>query len=228
MINKFNQPIRIGLSGASGRMGQSIINLISSEKQFQISAQYNSRSSLKKWDPSSLSAVIDFSLPHVLSSVLVWCQHNKKPLVSGTTGLSIEEQQKIKQASSMIPILWAPNTSLGIACLNEWLKNLPQALKNWNIQIEETHHQFKKDKPSGTALFLQQTLKNKGVETQEPISIRKGDVKGIHKVSLTSPEEVLSIKHIALDRKVFARGALKAVEWIIHQKPGLYSIKDCL
>ena len=228
MTNKGDCPIYIGLSGASGRMGQSITDLVSSEKHFQISAQYNSRSSLEKWDPSSISAVIDFSLPHVLSSVLEWCQHNKKPLVSGTTGLSLEEQKKIKQASSVIPILWAPNTSLGIACLNEWLKTLPQTLKNWNIQIEETHHQFKKDKPSGTALFLQQTLKNEDVETPEPISIRKGDVKGIHEVSLTSPEEVLSIKHTALDRKVFARGALKAVEWIIHQKPGLYSMKDCL
>ena len=228
MTNKLNHPIRIGLSGASGRMGQSIANLVSSEKQFQISARYDSRSSLEKWNPSSLSAVIDFSLPHVLSSVLEWCQHNKKPLVSGTTGLTLEEHQKIKQASSVIPLLWAPNTSLGIACLNEWLKTLPQALKNWNIQIEETHHQFKKDKPSGTALFLQQTLKNKGIETPEPQSIRKGDVKGIHEVFLESPEEILSLKHTALDRKVFARGALKAVEWIIHQKPGLYSIKDCL
>ena len=228
MVKKSSFPIHIGLSGASGRMGQSITDLVSSEKQFQISAQYNSRHSLEKWEPSSLSAVVDFSLPHVLSSVLVWCQHNKKPLVSGTTGLTSEEQQKIKQASSVIPILWAPNTSLGIACLNEWLKTLPSAFKNWSIQIEETHHQFKKDKPSGTALFLQQTLKNKGIETPEPISIRKGDVKGIHEVSLESPEEVLSLKHTALDRKVFARGALKAVEWIIHQKPGLYSMKDCL
>lgn len=223
-----NNILYIGLSGAGGRMGKAIADLTASQLQFQITAKHDSKNPLEEWKPSHIDAVIDFSSTQALSSVLSWCVSYKKPLVSGTTGLNLQDKQKIKESSSCIPLLWTPNTSLGIACMNEWLKSLPQTLKKWSVRIEETHHQFKKDKPSGTALFLQQTLKKEGVAAPEPASQREGDSCGVHQVHLTSSEEILSIKHTALDRKVFARGALRAVEWIVCQKPGLYSMQDVL
>ena len=221
-----NQKILIGLSGASGKMGQEICKLTQVEKEFQISATHDSKNPLDQWEAEKINTVIDFSLPPVLSSVLKWCQQYKKPLVSGTTGF--KDNSELQKASHHIPILWAPNMSLGIACLNEWLNTLPPALKSWNIQVEEIHHKFKKDKPSGTARLLQETLKKGGFQPREPLSERIGDIQGIHKVTLASPEEVLLLKHTALDRKVFAKGALQAARWILPQPPGLYSLKDCL
>ena len=220
--------IKIGLSGASGRMGQSISELAKTEEKFHIQSRYDSKNSLNNWDSNILTAVIDFSNPEVFIKTLHWCKQYTKPLVSGTTGLNSTEKNILKETSLSIPILWSPNMSLGIACFNEWLKKIPQTLKNWDIQISETHHRFKKDAPSGTALFLQKTLESQKIQSPKPHSTRGGGVHGIHKVSFMGMDEILSIEHIAQDRKVFARGALNAVLWILNQKPGLYQIKDCL
>ncbi len=220
--------IKIGLSGSSGRMGQSILELEKSENTFSILQRYDSQHSLEKWKAENIDVVIDFSSPQSFLNVLLWCENNKKPLVSGTTGLSSDVEEKIKQACLAIPILWSSNMSLGIACIHEWLKTLPQTLKNWDIQISETHHRFKKDAPSGTALSLHQTLKKEGIHTPTPLSSRGGGVHGVHKISFMGLEEVLYIEHFAQDRKVFARGALKAAQWIMKQKPGLYNIQNCL
>lgn len=220
--------IKIGLSGASGRMGQSICELAKTEKKFHIQSCYDSKNPLDQWDSHTIDAVIDFSKPEVFVKMLNWCKKNKKPLVSGTTGLSSTEENILKETASSIPVLWSPNMSLGMACLNEWLKKIPQTIKNWDIQISETHHRFKKDAPSGTALLLQKTLESQKIQSPKPHSTRGGGVHGIHKVSFMGIEEILSIEHIAQDRKVFARGALNASLWILHQKPGLYQIKDCL
>ncbi|MDE0151444.1 MAG: 4-hydroxy-tetrahydrodipicolinate reductase [Bdellovibrionales bacterium] len=223
-----SEKIKIGLTGASGRMGKSICELVKTEDKFHIQAYYDSKNPLDKWDSKTIDAVIDFSIPEVFMNTLKWCETNQKPLVSGTTGLNSTEEKKLKETSSKIPILWSPNMSLGIACFNEWLKKIPQTIKNWDIQISETHHRFKKDAPSGTALFLHQTLESQNIKSPTPHSTREGDVHGVHKVSFTGTDETLSIEHIAQDRKVFARGALDASVWILHQKPGFYQIKDCL
>ena len=222
------QKIKIGLSGSSGRMGKSICELITTESKFHIQACYDSKNPLDQWDPNTLDVVIDFSIPKVLLKTLSWCEKNKTPLVSGTTGLNAEEENSLKKSSASIPILWSPNMSLGIACLNEWLKKIPQTIKNWDIQISEIHHRFKKDAPSGTALFLHKTLESQNIKSPKPHSTRGGGVHGIHKISFMGMDEVLSIEHVAQDRKVFARGALNASAWILHQKPGFYQIKDCL
>ncbi len=220
--------IKIGLSGASGKMGKSICEFIKTEENFHIQAFYDSKNPLSRWTPSTLSVVIDFSTPKALMNTLHWCEENKKPLVSGTTGLVSTEKKELQKISKKIPILWSPNMSLGIACFNEWLKKIPQTVKSWDTQIFETHHRFKKDAPSGTALLLQKTLESQNIQGPKPHSTRGGGVHGIHKVSFMGMDEILSIEHIAQDRKVFARGALRASSWILHQKPGLYEIKDCL
>ena len=215
------EQIKIGLSGASGRMGQSICELVKTEEKFHIQAYHDSKNSLSKWN--TLDVVIDFSNPEVFINVLNWCKTNKTPFVSGTTGLSSTEEKELQKASANIPVLWSPNMSLGIACFNEWLKTIPQTIKNWDIQISETHHRFKKDAPSGTALLLQKTLESQNIQSPKPHSTRGGGVHGVHKVSFMGMDEMLSIEHIAQDRKVFARGALNASSWILHQKPGAIS-----
>ena len=220
--------IQIGLSGATGRMGKSILELEKQEKTFEVSAYFDAKNSLEKWNPKSVDVVIDFSSPESFSKILSWCEQNKKPFVSGTTGLTSEQEESLKKASATIPVLWSSNMSLGIACMQEWLKTLPDTLKKWDVQITETHHRFKKDAPSGTAISLHQALKKEGVPSPDPLSSRGGGVHGIHKISFMGLEEVLSIEHFAQDRKVFARGALRAAQWISKQKPGLYSIQNCL
>ncbi len=222
------EQIKLGLSGASGRMGQSICEIVKTEKKFHIQAYHDSQNPLDTWDSNKFDVVIDFSNPKVFMNVLNWCEKNKKPLVSGTTGLGATEEKILDKASANIPVLWSPNMSLGIACFNEWLKQIPQTIKNWDIQISETHHRFKKDAPSGTALFLHKTLESQNIQSPKPHSTRGGGVHGIHKVSFMGMDEILSIEHVAQDRKVFARGALNASSWILHQKPGFYQIKDCL
>jgi len=222
------EKIKIGLSGASGRMGKSICEIIKTEDKCYVQAHHDSKNSLDQWDSINIDVVIDFSIPKVLMNTLNWCEKNKTPLVSGTTGLNTEEEKSLLKASSDIPILWSPNMSLGIACFNEWLKRTPQTIKNWDIQISETHHRFKKDAPSGTALFLHNTLKSQNIKSPEPHSTRGGGIHGIHKVSFMGMDEILSIEHVVQDRKVFARGALNASAWILNQRPGLYKISDCL
>ena len=220
--------LQVGLSGATGRMGRSILELEKQEKTFRVLERYDAESSLDKWNSKSVDVVIDFSSPSSFSKILSWCEQNKKPLVSGTTGIDSKAEENMKKISSTIPLLWSSNMSLGIAYMQEWLKTLPSTLKKWDVQITETHHRFKKDAPSGTAISLHQALKKEGVPSPAPLSSRGGGVHGIHKISFMGLEEVLSIEHFAQDRKVFARGALRAAEWIIKQKPGLYSIQNCL
>ena len=101
-------PIKIGLSGASGRMGQSIRELVKTEEKFHIQAHYDSKNPLNKWNSNTLDVVIDFSNPEVFINALNWCKQNKKPFVSGTTGLSSTEEKELQKASANIPVLWSP------------------------------------------------------------------------------------------------------------------------
>ena len=171
---------------------------------------------------------IDFSTASAFDEILDFCVRTKKPLVSGTTGLSDTQKQKLESAAREIPILWASNMSLGVAVLNEALK-LFGKLKGFDFQIEEIHHNRKLDKPSGTAITLQETLKA-AVKTSvpEPLAIRGGGVFGVHKAWAFSDEELLMFEHQALNRAVFARGALRAADWLSDRKAGLYRMQDVL
>lgn len=221
--------LKLGVSGASGRMGQSILDLAQSIQKVEVTESLNQKSSLSSWEKEKVDVVIDFSSPQALKEVLNWCLENKKPLVSGTTSLDEGLKNSMKKASKVIPIVWSANMSLGIAWLNQCLKNIPDSIKEWDVQVQETHHNLKKDSPSGTALMLHETLKAIGAQPNQPLSIRGGGVHGIHKVHFMGLEEICSLEHITQDRKVFARGAIKAALWVAQQKkPDLYTINHCL
>lgn len=212
--------------GADGRMGQSVCNLLAEAGAARIVPVKGAADWAKA--PTDAAVVIDFSTPEGLSKALEWCERNSCPLVSGTTGLTSKQNERIDQAANAIAILWAPNMSLGVTLLTRWLK-IFESLKDWDYQIEEMHHRHKKDKPSGTGLYLQKELESVLKRPLPPIlSVRGGGVFGVHKVTAMSDEETISLEHVALNRIVFARGALTAARWLVGKKPGRYVMMDVL
>ncbi|HVK61929.1 MAG TPA: dihydrodipicolinate reductase C-terminal domain-containing protein [Bdellovibrionales bacterium] len=222
--------------GVSGRMGQELLAL-APEFDFKVTSglargtkAINGVSvvdDLSKLD-SKVKVVIDFSLPELTSDVAEWCQANKVPLVSGVTGISPEHKMLLGEVAESIPVLWSPNMSLGIAVVGKMLAQFA-ALEGFDFQIEEFHHTKKKDKPSGTALLLQKKLVEAvGDDLPEPIAVRGGGIFGIHRVFAMGEEEMVTIEHTAMNRRVFARGAWRAARWIVGRKPGLYRLEDVL
>lgn len=220
--------IKVGVVGAQGRMGLEILKVLESSARCELGYAL---SRANKWDAKKAAALdvwIDFSSPEALSLVLERAVAHKTAVVCGTTGFSKKEKDLLKKFAKEIPILWSSNMSLGVAVLNEALKSLA-AISHFDFQIEELHHNRKKDLPSGTAITLQENLeKAVGRSLPPPVAIRGGGIFGIHKIFAMSDEEVLTLEHTALNRSVFAKGSVQAAEWLVKQKPGLYEIRDVL
>lgn len=194
------------------------------------------------------AVVVDFSLPTATIGLLEMCRKANVPLVIGTTGHGDDDQAAIDQASKSIPILIAPNMSLGVNLLFALAAQVAQRLgDDYDVEIIEAHHRFKKDAPSGTALGIakaicQATDKNpdkviqhgrsgQGVRQPGQIgmhALRLGDEVGRHTVCFGGLGEELQISHKANTRDVFVRGALNAAKWIAGREPGRYSMKDVL
>lgn len=220
--------IKIGIFGAQGRMGQEIRQTLFKNPNMELVYPLVRGESFDPKKASLVDVWIDFSSPGALKEVLRIAQKYKSCVVSGTTGFTASEKKMLNSAAKKIPILWSSNMSIGVAVLNEALKSLA-ALKDFDFQIEELHHNKKKDSPSGTALTLQENLKDVVKKNlPEPVAIRGGGIFGVHKVYSMSDEEVLVFEHTALSRAVFAKGAVQAAEWISKKKPGLYQMRDVL
>ena len=174
--------------------------------------------------PEKACPMIDFTAPAALEANLTLALGMRAPYMVGTTGLSENQFQGLRDASQKIPVLWAPNTSLGANLLFELATLSSKVLTGFKASIQDIHHAHKKDSPSGTALSLQKAIDR----TCEIASTRTGEVAGIHEVLFESPFESLSLKHEVSDRRVFAQGALLAAAFLSHQKPGLYTMKDVL
>ncbi len=158
--------IKVGVFGASGRVGKLIIEDLKTTEGLELSAVYARRELDFAIDPSVLvtsdmnallnasDVIIDFSLPEACEKLLEAALNNPKPLVIGTTGLSAHQLNLLKEASEAMPVLYATNMSLGVALLNKLVYQASQALRDFDIEIVEMHHRHKKDAPSGTALTL--------------------------------------------------------------------------
>lgn len=224
--------MKIFVVGATGRMGLEIRKLIEADSKLKfaggLSRAADPRNGLYsdfKKVKGAIDVVIDFSSLENFSQTLKWCAENKYALVSGTTGLSPSQKKEISAVAKKIPILWAPNTSVGV----HWVKKLLTQMKipmGFDIQVIEYHHNRKKDKPSGTALLLQDALKTQRKNLPEPLAVRGGGIFGIHKIELMAENETITIEHQALGRTLFARGALDAAQWLRGKKPGTYSMED--
>lgn len=240
---------RILLHGA-GRMARRVLALIREAENLECVglvsinrpddfSEINWRPSLEETDtPADL--LIDFTLPGGTSAAAHWCARHQVAMLSGTTGLSEQDDEALRDAALKVPVLWAPNLSRGVALTTELVRRAAEALgSEVPAAIADIHHQHKLDAPSGTALALGAAVKQgfhqsvadastTGNAEPEYSSVREGEVIGEHTVSFAMPDERIEITHKALDRDVFARGALQAGEWLVRQRPGFYSTGDWL
>ncbi|MEM7492831.1 MAG: 4-hydroxy-tetrahydrodipicolinate reductase [Pseudomonadota bacterium] len=193
---------------------------------------------------------IDFTRPQTTLTALALAPNSGvKAFVIGTTGFNQQQEAEIAQAAERVAIIKAGNFSLGVNLLEALVKQAASKLgPDWDIEILETHHRRKVDAPSGTALMLGEAAalgRTADLETlranpydgpdvereagQIGFSVRRtGGVIGEHEVTFGTDMEVLTLAHTALDRAVFAHGAIKAAEWVARQGPGLYSMDDVL
>ncbi len=185
----------------------------------------------------SADLLIDFTLSGGTRTAADWCAGNGVALLSGTTGLVDEDIKALKTAAQTVPVLWAPNLSFGVALMTSLVRQAAGVLgASASITINDIHHKHKVDAPSGTALALAAAVMEVrserlaiGDEGEQTFSsVREGEVIGEHTVSFALADEVIEITHKALERDVFAKGALKAGEWLIRQEPGYYSTGDWL
>ncbi len=192
---------------------------------------------------------IDFSSHLNTKEVLKLAKEFYKPVVLGATGHSEEERKLIQEISKFIPILFSPNMSIGVNLLFKLVEISARVLEeHFDIEILDIHHRHKKDAPSGTAMKIKQILLETLQRKEEDVvygrhgnhyperdlkqigihTMRAGEVVGEHIVYFFSPEERIELKHSAQDRKTFAVGAIKAAEFLIGQKPGLYTMFNVL
>lgn len=217
--------IKLVVCGLDGRMGQAISELVEESDVFDLLGDFDKLKSSKE----AVDCIIDFSSPEGFSQALAWSQEAGAAFVSGTTGLSDKEYDQLTAAGENIPVLWAPNMSLGIQWFTHVMKQLTALKQDFDFQMEELHHTKKVDSPSGTALHLQKHLQEAvDGKAADPIAIRGGGIFGIHKLFAMGEEETITIEHTALNRKVFARGALKAAEWLTARAAGRYEMSQVL
>ena len=265
------KPIKIIVTGASGKMGRTIIKKVLSNKAYKlIGATEGPGNKFLGCDISELikskktgkiitddieplfakaDAVIDFTLPIASIKYTKMAAKYKIVHVIGTTGFSKSDEKKISLAAKKAIIIKSGNMSMGINILQQVVSRASRLFnETFHIEVLETHHKHKIDAPSGTALMLGQSIadgKNKKLDKLKTISkvgnrkkttkskitfnsFRKGNVIGDHKIIFSSKDEVIELSHEALDRGIFATGALHAVSWGINKKAGLYSMIDVL
>lgn len=250
--------LKVGIYGASGRVGKLLCELVSENPAMELASIYFKGESELTSSPlfrgnvasflASCDVAIDFTSPEGTEELLEAAEKHPTALVIGTTGLSSHQQNLLKDASASMPILYATNMSLGVALLNSLVETASAKLREFDIEIVEMHHRHKKDAPSGTALTLAESAArgrdldldavrisgrdgNIGARTKDEIAVmalRGGDIVGEHVVGFYNDGEFLRLSHTATSRDTFAKGAIKAAIWLAGQKPGLYKIKDCL
>ena len=234
-----NEPLRLLIHGANGRMGQALLRLASEGHDCEVVAAVSRHVSARVIDgiprfaASELEGVpafdvaIDFSQPEGFSKLLVVCAARGKPLVSGTTGLSQSQFDDLAAASIGIPVSWASNFSLGVAVLHDLVARASRALPGWDCNIIEAHHTRKVDAPSGTALTLGEAAASGGA-TPHYASVRAGDIVGEHCVQFTGIGERIELIHRAGNRDIFAAGALHVARALHQRAPGRYAVIDLL
>jgi 4-hydroxy-tetrahydrodipicolinate reductase len=239
---------RIIINGAKGRMGQALLACAGAWPEISVAAAVDQGDDLSAVI-GQCDAVVDFSFHEVTAGVAALCAGHHKALVIGTTGHTEAEKTAIRRQQSAIPIVWASNYSTGVNTLFWLTRKAAEILgPDFDLEVVEMHHRLKKDAPSGTAMTLLEILASvrrvqlkdalrhgrrgiTGERTREEIGIhalRGGDVVGDHTVIFAAQGERVELTHKASSRDTFARGALRAAQWAVRQKPGLYDMQDVL
>lgn len=234
--------IKLGIAGVCGRMGRRIFELASQDKNFEIALVLEKKGipqigkELGKLKLSSspdglflVDVFVDFTTPEATETNLDYVARYKKALVLGTTGLNNEQLKKVEQVSSLVPVVFSPNMSIGVNVLFTLLPEIAKQLgPDYSIELIEAHHKAKKDAPSGTAKKFVQIL-TETIRKEIPIhAIRLGDIVGDHTIIFCGNSERIEIKHQAHSRDLFAMGALRAAKWVFGKPVGLYSMQDVL
>ena len=261
----------IAINGASGRMGRALVQAcMENEATSLVAALVRSGSEFEGSDAGTVSGIapanvsmlsdrsqlpndvnvwIDFTLPEGLMDALGYCVANNIPMVIGTTGLSEDQKQAITQAGNTIPVVFAPNMSVGVNLCLSILQTAAKTLgEDYDIEVVEAHHKNKVDAPSGTALRMGEVIaESLGVDLNEKAqytrhgnigarkpgtigfqTIRAGDIVGEHTVTFAGIGERVEIAHRATSRLTFARGAVRAATWLQGQSAGVYDMQDVL
>lgn len=176
---------------------------------------------------NNLDVIIDFSNPANLDFLLEYAIRKKSALLICTTGFSEEQKNKILEAGKQVPVLLSSNTSTGINIVRKILMLISEDLGKFDIDIVERHHNKKVDSPSGTAKTLADDIMlATGRDKIEMHSLRAGTMPGEHQVIFSGIDEIIEIKHTALSKKIFARGALDIALKLSSKKPGFYTTED--
>ena len=259
---------KIAISGACGRMGGRLVSLVHEDPELQLAAalECDGHPALGK-DVGEVhqlgalgvtvcanleaeaSVLIDFSSPAGATTRAKECAEKQVGMVIGTTGLDDSQKACVDEAAKSVPVLMSPNMSMGVNLLFKLVEDVARVLgPDWDPEIVEIHHRFKKDSPSGTALRLaEHVAKGRGVSLDEAgvygrhgivgerkpgeiavHAVRAGDVVGEHTITFGTLGERIELKHIAHTRDTFARGALVAAKFVATASPGLYSYSDLL
>jgi 4-hydroxy-tetrahydrodipicolinate reductase len=226
-------PVRVLIHGASGRMGRALLRLAAERGDLAVVAAVSASGTAlaeagavpvlpatRLAEAPGFDVAVDFSLPEAFESLLSTCLASGAALVSGTTGLTAGQFSALDLAAARIPVLWAPNFSVGVAVLAELVRQASAALPGWDADVVEAHHIHKKDAPSGTALQLGAAVEAGRGRAPHYASLRAGDIVGEHTVQLAGPGERLELVHRATNRDIFARGALEAARRLAGRGPG--------
>ncbi|AOW78454.1 4-hydroxy-tetrahydrodipicolinate reductase [Colwellia sp. PAMC 20917] len=262
--------VKVAILGCSGRMGRNLIQAAVEHKSIElVGGTVRASSSFVNFDLGELAGIgaigqktatnlndlldadvfIDFTAIETTLDNLKWCQQHHKALVIGTTGFSDEQVSVIEKAGELMPVILAPNTSVGVNLMFKLLEVTAKAIGDYtDIEIFEAHHRFKKDAPSGTAVKMGQVIAdtlgrdlNKvavygregitGERDKETIgfaTVRAGDIVGEHTAFFADIGERLEITHRASSRMTFALGAMRAAFWLSEADNGFYDMQDVL
>lgn len=256
------------VNAAGGRMGKRVIAMAVESELFDIAAAVDLPQSpdfgkdaglaagigqigvdITSEYPETADVMIDFSLPEATDAVVKYCKANNVALVLATTGLSDGQIARVKDAAKTVPIVYATNMSVGMNVLFATVGKVAKLLgEDYDIEITEAHHRFKKDAPSGSAISLAEEIATatdrpfpgclvNGREGKEALrekgtigmhAIRAGDIIGQHSVIYGALGETVTISHNAHTRDNFARGAVRAANWLTSKPAALYSMKNVL
>ena len=255
--------IKVAVCGAKGRMGSLIAKLVIKDEDLKlVGVTENPELKLKgkifcegvKFYDSveemeePPEVIVDFTTPFSTLKTLESAVKLKIPMVIGTTGFSDEERKRIEEAGSSIPIVFSPNMSIGVNLLFKLVDLVAKSLKNldYDIEILEIHHRFKKDAPSGTAMKIGEIVANvmgkdistvgvfgrKGIIGERKkdevgiMALRMGDIVGEHRIFFSTIGETIELSHRATSRETFAKGAITATKWIKGKPPRIYTMQD--
>ncbi len=235
--------IKLAISGSQGRMGQRITQLALSDREFKLSTLLEHKDHPKintklnnitiSGDANSIKGsdvLIEFTLPDATMENLKAAVKHKVRMVIGTTGLNPKQIALIKTASRKIPIVFSSNMSIGVNIVFKLVEIAAgKTGKTYTINITEAHHIHKKDAPSGTAKTLAEYAEKYSKQKVQDIkSIREGEIIGDHDVIFESDQDIITIRHHAKNRDIFAKGSLVAAKFLKNKKAGLYTMQDVL